>query len=60
MTYFEKIKEYVEKDESDALGRFICNIFDLKVGDCDLCPATDFCSRNHNGWEALMRKEFKE
>ena len=60
MTYFEKIKEYVERNDKKSLGRLICNITDEKNEDCcTTCPTRDNCWENHNGWIALMDKEYK-
>ena len=60
MTYFEKIKECVEKNDVNALGLLLCNISDKYNQDCHSCPATNKCYVNHNGWVAIMKEGDKD
>lgn len=54
MTNYEKIKEMTLEE----LGDFLCDFVDVKVGDCDECPAQEYCRKGCNGFKGWLEQDF--
>lgn len=55
MTRLEELIKLVEAKDEKGIARWLCDCF----GDCDGCPATDFCRRGNNGMEKWLKEEVK-
>lgn len=56
MNNFEWIKNHSDKE---SLGRCLCDLVDVNVGDCEKCPVSEQCSPGNNGYIKWLEKEHK-
>ena len=58
MTLYEQAKEKIQNPED--FSKWLCGLMELTNGQCDGCPARDYCEYNYNGFKDLLKKQTGE
>ena len=56
MNNFEWIKDH---NDSDSLGKDLCDYTEEKLGECERCPFYDSCEWGYNGFKKWLKEEHK-